>query len=71
MGQFLSLVAIIFGALIAGMVLMNIAYLIKGREFRGSCASNNPLLKDKFGSCTVCGKAPEEDCKLPQPKKSR
>jgi hypothetical protein len=33
-----------------------------GNEFRGTCASNNPMLKDKFGNCTVCGKTPEGDC---------
>ena len=71
MGQFLSLVVIIFSVVLVGIALLNISYLIKGREFRGSCASNNPLLKDKFGSCTVCGKTPEEDCKLPQPTKSK
>lgn len=29
--------------------------LIKGGEFRGTCSSNNPLLADKTGSCSVCG----------------
>ena len=26
---------------------------------------NNPMLKDQVGECTVCGKKPEEDCKMP------
>jgi hypothetical protein len=36
---------------------------IKGGEFRGSCASNNPMLKNEIGECTVCGAKPEEECK--------
>lgn len=37
--------------------------LVKNGEFRGSCASNNPYLQKEIGPCTVCGKAPGEDCK--------
>lgn len=69
MGQFISMIFVIFGFFIVAILLMNISYFMKGREFRGSCASNNPLLKDKFGACTVCGKTPEVDCKLPEAKK--
>ena len=69
MSQFISTLLIIFAFFIIAIVLLNISYLIKGREFRGSCASNNPLLKDKFGACTVCGKTAEEDCKMPEVKK--
>lgn len=37
--------------------------LVKDGEFRGTCATNNPMLKNQIGECTVCGKKPEEDCK--------
>ncbi|MEX0813626.1 MAG: hypothetical protein WD048_15515 [Chitinophagales bacterium] len=37
--------------------------LVKDGEFKGTCATNNPMLKNEIGECTVCGKAPEEDCK--------
>ena len=37
--------------------------LVKDGEFRGTCATNNPMLKNEIGECTVCGKKPEEDCK--------
>lgn len=37
--------------------------LVKDGEFRGTCASNNPLLTNEIGECTVCGKSPEEECK--------
>jgi hypothetical protein len=36
---------------------------VKGGEFRGSCASNNPMLKNRVGECTVCGAKPSEECK--------
>lgn len=37
--------------------------LVKGGEFRGTCATNNPMLKNQVGECTVCGSTPGEDCK--------
>lgn len=37
--------------------------LIKNGEFRGSCSSNNPMLKNELGECTVCGKKADEPCK--------
>ena len=36
---------------------------VKDGEFRGTCATNNPMLKNELGDCPVCGKKPEEDCK--------
>lgn len=27
----------------------------KDKEFRGTCASKNPMLKDEIGDCPVCG----------------
>lgn len=35
----------------------------KGGEFRGGCASNNPMLKNEIGECGVCGAKPDEQCK--------
>lgn len=29
--------------------------LLKDGEFRGTCSSNNPLLADKTGNCSICG----------------
>jgi len=40
--------------------------LVKDGEFRGSCASNNPMLKNDLGECTMCGAKPEEECKNPE-----
>ena len=35
---------------------------VKGGEFRGTCGSNNPMLKNDIGECTVCGSKPGEEC---------
>ncbi len=56
---FLSIVA--FGLIFAGIGLRIL--LKKDGEFRGTCATNNPMLKNQIGECTVCGKKPGEDCK--------
>jgi hypothetical protein len=64
--DFLTLFAVIFGVFALSFVLINIRQLLTGNEFRGTCASNNPMLKNKVGNCDVCGKAPEEDCKMPE-----
>jgi hypothetical protein len=48
--------------------LINIRQLVTGQEFRGTCASNNPMLKSKVGECTVCGKTADEACKMPEVK---
>jgi len=35
----------------------------KDGKFAGTCASNNPMLRDEGVSCGVCGAKPEEQCK--------
>ncbi|MEX2596054.1 MAG: membrane or secreted protein [Salibacteraceae bacterium] len=48
-----------------GLAFAGIAIKIWGKkngEFAGTCASNNPLLKNDEGSCTVCGARPTEQC---------
>ena len=64
--DFLTLFAIIFGVFALSFVLINIRHLLTGSEFRGTCASNNPMLTNKIGKCDVCGKSPEEECKMPE-----
>ncbi|MEE9440250.1 MAG: hypothetical protein V3V14_14685 [Saprospiraceae bacterium] len=66
MKDFLYILVIIFGAFGISFLLLNIRYIFTGNEFRGTCASNNPMLKNEIGECTVCGKAPEEDCQMPE-----
>ena len=55
-----------FAALMIAFMLINIRHIVIGKEFRGSCAQNNPMLKNKIGECTVCGRKPEEECKMPE-----
>ena len=64
--EILSTVGIIFAVVGGSFLLINIRYLFTGKEFRGSCASNNPMLKDQFGECSVCGRKVDEACKMPE-----
>jgi hypothetical protein len=64
--EFLYILAIIFTVFLVSFGLINIRHIFTGNEFRGTCASNNPMIKNNLGECTVCGKKPEEDCKMPE-----
>lgn len=66
--EFIKLFAIIFAAFGISFILINIRHLFTGNEFRGTCATNNPMLKSKVGDCTVCGKKAGEDCAMPEVK---
>ena len=68
--EFLAIFGIIFTAFGLGFIMINIRHIITGNEFRGTCASNNPMLKDQLGECSVCGKTAEESCKMPEVKKA-
>lgn len=68
MKEFLIILLIIGGTFGLSFIMMNIRHIVTGQEFRGSCASNNPMIKNEIGECTVCGKMPEEDCKMPEVK---
>ncbi len=60
--SFLYIFLVIFTVFGLSFALINIRQIVTGNEFRGTCATNNPMLKDKFGNCTVCGKTPGNDC---------
>jgi len=66
MTQFLAMMAIIAVVFGVSFALINLRQIVTGQEFRGTCATNNPMVKDKFGSCTVCGKTSDEACKMPK-----
>ena len=68
MNTFLSTLVIIFVVFLVAFVLINLRQVVTGQEFRGTCATNNPMIKDQMGECTVCGKKPEEACKMPEVK---
>lgn len=70
MGTFFPVFIICLGALGITFLLMNVSLIFKGREFRGGCASNNPMLKSKIGECGVCGKKDGEPCAMPEVKKT-
>ena len=63
MSEFLVTVLVIFGFFAISFALINIRHIFTGQEFRGTCATNNPMLKNKVGECTVCGSQPGEECK--------
>lgn len=53
----------IFIVLALFFILMSTRILLKKNgEFRGSCASNNPMLKNDLGECQMCGKKPSAEC---------
>ena len=71
--QFIYILAIILGVFGVSFLMMNIRHIFTGREFRGGCASNNPMLKNEIGECTVCGRREGDACKSPEvvaPKKA-
>lgn len=67
MTQFLYMLLIIFVVFGVSFMLINLRQIVTGQEFRGTCSTNNPMIKDKFGTCTVCGKSGDEACKMPEP----
>jgi len=66
--EFLYVLAIIFGVFGISFVMINIRHIVTGNEFRGTCANNNPMLKNQIGDCEVCGKTADETCKMPEVK---
>lgn len=68
MGTFVPVLIIVFVAFGLSFILINLRGVVKGEEFRGTCASNNPMLKAKIGECTICGKTSDEACKMPEVK---
>lgn len=68
--EFLYLFLIIFTVFGISFLLINIRQIVTGQEFRGTCATNNPMLKSQIGECSVCGKKADEACKMPEIKKA-
>lgn len=57
---------IIFSFFLLSFALINIRQIFTGKEFRGTCATNNPMIKTNLGECSVCGAKPEEQCQMPK-----
>ena len=68
--EILAMIAVMFVAFGVSFLLINIRHIVKGEAFRGGCATNNPMVKDKFGDCQTCGAKVGEDCALPEPAKA-
>jgi len=66
--EFLYIFLLIFGIFGISFILINLRQVVTGEEFRGTCSSNNPMLKNEIGECAVCGKKEEEACKMPEVK---
>jgi hypothetical protein len=58
----LALVTMVFLALAVGGIAIKI-WAKKGGEFAGTCASNNPMLKEEGATCGMCGARPDEQCR--------
>ena len=65
---FLATLAVCIVVVGLSMAMINIRHIVTGKEFRGTCATNNPMIKNQIGECTVCGKKADEDCKMPDPR---
>ncbi len=63
--EFLYVFLLIFVVFGVSFVLINLRQVVTGQEFRGTCSTNNSLLKNEIGECTVCGKTADEACKMP------
>ena len=68
--ELLAIIAVMFVAFGLSFLLINIRHIVKGEAFRGGCATNNPMVKDKFGECTTCGAKVGEACAMPEPGKA-
>ncbi len=64
--EFIYVLSIIFGVFGIAFIMINIRHILTGNEFRGTCATNNPMLKNEIGECTVCGSKPTEVCQMPE-----
>ncbi|GAA4404218.1 hypothetical protein GCM10023187_21230 [Nibrella viscosa] len=59
--------------LVSGLLMLVAFFLfsvrllfVKGGEFRGTCAGNNPMLNKSDVVCGVCGRKPGEECANPE-----
>lgn len=64
--EFLYMTLVIFVVFGVAFMLINIRHIVTGKEFRGTCATNNPMIKNQIGECSVCGKKPDEECQMPE-----
>ena len=63
--ELLIIIGIFFVVFGASFLLINIRQVVTGEEFRGTCATNNPMVKNTFGECNTCGAKVGDDCAMP------
>jgi len=54
----ISVILVLIGVTLLSVRLL----LIKGGEFKGTCANNNPFLQKEGAVCGVCGRKAGEPC---------
>ena len=60
------MLVILIAILLVALAFAGIAIKIlvkKDGKFAGTCSSNNPLLQNENGSCSICGAKSGEHCK--------
>jgi hypothetical protein len=58
-----KVILLTIGMLALGFAGIAIKILVKkDGEFAGTCASQNPMLKNESGSCSICGATADEAC---------
>ncbi|MFC3812877.1 hypothetical protein [Lacihabitans lacunae] len=64
----LPLFLVTLGLILFGVFMFSVRLIfIKNGEFKGTCASNNPMLQKEGAVCGVCGRVPGEPCADPNP----
>ncbi|MBX7093467.1 MAG: membrane or secreted protein [Flavobacteriales bacterium] len=59
----MKLVLITIGLMVFAFAGIAVKLLLKkDGKFAGTCASNNPVLREEGVSCSICGAKPEEQC---------
>ena len=58
---FLYILLIITVTIGLSFIMLNIRHIVTGQQFRGTCASASPFLKDKLGDCS-CGAEEKARC---------
>ena len=59
----LKLLLVAIGIIVFAFFLFSLRILfVKGGEFRGTCANNNPMLVKEGAVCGACGRTVGEPC---------
>ena len=58
---FLYILLIITVTIGLSFIMLNIRHIVTGQQFRGTCASASPFLRDQLGDCS-CGAEEKAKC---------